>query len=143
MAEVNLISLIDRFNCDGKCREALEQIRWPAGVCYTRCGDISVHELPKHNCWECKGCGYQFSVTSGIIMHDSHLPLRKWFLAIYLMCESKKGISANQLHRTLGIAYREAIAQTYRQYLPALRSDHEPLFEIGHGRASREISHCT
>ena len=45
---------------------------------------------------------------SGTIMHDSHLPLRKWFLAIYLMCESKKGMSAHQLHRTLGIAYRTA-----------------------------------
>ena len=41
-------------------------------------------------------------------MHDSHLPLRKWFMAIYLMCESKKGVSANQLHRTLGVAYRTA-----------------------------------
>ena len=41
-------------------------------------------------------------------MHDSHLPLRKWFLAIYLMCESKKGISANQLRRTIGTTYRTA-----------------------------------
>ncbi len=41
-------------------------------------------------------------------MHDTHLPLRKWFLAIYLMCESKKGMSAHQLHRTLGVAYRTA-----------------------------------
>ena len=45
---------------------------------------------------------------SGTIMHDSHLPLRKWFLAIYLMCESKKGISANQMKRTLGTTYRTA-----------------------------------
>ena len=51
---------------------------------------------------------YHFSVTAGTIMHDSHLPLRKWFAAIYLMCESKKGMSANQLHRTLGVAYRTA-----------------------------------
>ena len=57
---------------------------------------------------ECKSCGYQFSVMSGTIMHDSHLPLRKWFLAIYLMCESKKGISANQMKRTLGVAYKTA-----------------------------------
>ncbi len=41
-------------------------------------------------------------------MHDSHLPLRKWFLAIYLMCESRKGIAANQLKRTLGISYKTA-----------------------------------
>ena len=55
------------------------------------------------------GCSYEFSVTAGTIMHDSHLPLRKWFVAIYLMCESKKGISALQLQRTLGIgSYRTA-----------------------------------
>ena len=108
MADVNLITLIDRYNCDDKCRDALEQIRWPNGVCCTRCGDMNVHELHNQDRWECKGCGYQFSVTSGTIMHDSHLPLRKWFLAIYLMCESRKGVSANQLKRTLGIAYKTA-----------------------------------
>ncbi len=106
--DVNIISLIDRFGNDGKCREALERIRWPNGVCCTRCGDTGVNELHDYNLWECRSCEYQFSVMSGTIMHDSHLPLRKWFLAIYLMCESKKGISALQLQRTLGVAYRSA-----------------------------------
>ena len=104
----NLVELIDRYNCDDKCRDTLELLRWPSGVCCTRCGDTDVNELEKHNRWHCRGCGYQFSVTSGTIMHDSHLPLRKWFLAIYLMCESRKGMSANQLKRTLGVAYRTA-----------------------------------
>ena len=63
-------------------------------------------EIETRGQWECRSCGYQFSVKAGTIMHDSHLPLRKWFAAVYLMCESKKGISANQLHRTLGVAYR-------------------------------------
>ena len=58
--------------------------------------------------WRCKDCRHKFSVTSGTIMHDSHLPLRKWFLAIYLMCESRKGISANQLKRTLDVSYKTA-----------------------------------
>jgi hypothetical protein len=58
--------------------------------------------------FECKFCFYQFTVTAGTIFHDSHLPLSKWFLAIALMCESKKGISANQIKRTLGIQYRIA-----------------------------------
>ena len=106
--KINLVSLIDRFNCDDSCREFLQRLRWPSGVACTRCGDMSVLELAKHDRWECKGCGYQFSVTAGTIMHDSHLPLRKWFLAIYLMCESKKGISANQLKRTLGVSYKTA-----------------------------------
>ena len=104
----NLVDLIDRYNCDERCRDTLELLRWPAGVCCTRCGDLDVYELAKHNRWRCRGCNYQFSVTSGTIMHDSHLPLRKWFLAIYLMVESRKGMSANQLKRTLGINYRTA-----------------------------------
>ena len=105
---MNLITLMEKFKDDDDCREALERIRWPNGVACTRCGDLKVLELPKQKRWECRGCDYQFSVTSGTIMHDSHLPLRKWFIAIYLMCVSKKGISALQLQRTLGVAYRTA-----------------------------------
>ena len=69
---------------------------------------MSVSEIHDRDQWDCNSCRYQFSVTSGTIMHRSHLPLRKWFLAIYLMCESKKGMSANQLKRTLGVAYKTA-----------------------------------
>ena len=108
MADVNLFSLMDRFNCDKNCREALEDIRWPTGPFCARCGVIDSAELPDGGKYYCRSCGYQFTVTSGTIMHDSHLPLRKWFAAIYLMCESKKGMSANQLKRTLGVTYRTA-----------------------------------
>ena len=100
---------MDKYNCDDTCREALENIRWPHGPTCIRCGLIGVPELPVGGVYQCASCCYQFSVTAGTIMHDSHLPLRKWFAAIYLMCESKKGISANQMMRTLGIgSYRTA-----------------------------------
>ena len=105
---INLVSLMDKFQTDDECREALENVRWPNGIHCPRCGCVDNHELPKQRRWECKGCGYQFSAMSGTIMHDSHLPLRKWFIAIYLMCESKKGISANQMKRTLGVSYKTA-----------------------------------
>ena len=105
---INLVSLIDKFSSNEKCRDALEDIRWPNGVACTRCGDMDILELVNQNRWKCRSCEYQFSVMSGTIMHDSHLPLRKWFLAIYLMCESKKGISALQMKRTLGVAYQTA-----------------------------------
>jgi transposase-like protein len=62
----------------------------------------------KRSQFDCNSCRYQFSATSGTIFHDSHLPLYKWFFAIYFMCESKKGISANQMSRTLKISYRTA-----------------------------------
>ena len=105
---MNLVELIDRYNCDETCRKALEGIRWPAGVACTRCGDTNVGELPQGHKWHCRSCRYKFTVTAGTIMHDSHLSLRKWFLAIYLMCVSKKGISALQLQSTLGVAYKTA-----------------------------------
>ena len=106
---MDLISLIDRFNCDARCRSYLERLRWPDEVACTRCGCAEVTEIKDRDQWDCQGCGYHFSVTAGTIMHDSHLPLRKWFTTIYLMCESKKGISALQIKRTLGIgSYKTA-----------------------------------
>lgn len=105
---LSLVEMIDHYNCDTKCRDVLERLRWPDGVYCPRCGDIDVWELENQGRWKCKGCHYQFSVMSGTIMHDSHLPLRKWFLAIYLMVESRRGISANQLKRTLGVHYKTA-----------------------------------
>ena len=108
MKGINLISLMDDYNCDDACREALEDIRWPAGPACLRCGDTAVDPVRGRGQWMCRSCDYQFSVTAGTIMHRSHLPLRKWFVAIYLMCEAKKGVSANQLKRTLGVAYQTA-----------------------------------
>ncbi len=104
----NLLTLVDDFNTDAKCRELLERLRWPNGVACVRCGSLGVSEIEARNQYDCNDCRYQFSVTAGTIMHDSHLPLRKWFIAIYLMCESKKGISALQLKRTLRVAYKTA-----------------------------------
>ena len=104
----NLLTLIDDFNTDAKCREFLEQLRWPNGVACLRCGSLGVSEIEGRGQFDCNICRYQFSVTAGTIMHDSHLPLRKWFIAIYLMCESKKGVSALQIKRTLGVAYKTA-----------------------------------
>ena len=105
---MNIFSLLDRFNCDIKCRKYLESLRWPKGVYCLRCGDTSTFEIKERGQWDCRGCGYQFSATAGTIMHDSHLPIRKWFAATYLMCISQKGISAHQIHRTLGISYKTA-----------------------------------
>ena len=102
----NLLTLMDDSNTDAKCRELLEMLRWPSGVACPRCGCMTVSELDGRAQYECNTCRYHFSVTAGTIMHDSHLTLRKWFIAIYLMCESKKGISALQLKRTLGVAYK-------------------------------------
>ncbi len=107
---MNLPDLIEQFRSEDKCRAYLEDLRWPDGVRCPRCGNDSTSKIEKRNQYECneESCRYQFSVTAGTVFHDSHLPLWKWFLAIYLIGESKKGISAKQLQRTLGVSYKTA-----------------------------------
>jgi transposase-like protein len=107
-SDMDLMKLIVKFDTDEKCRIALEKLRWPEGVRCIRCGSEKISRNYKRNQFECTPCGYHFSVTAGTIFHDSHLPLRKWFIAIYLISESKKGVSALQLKRVLGVAYKTA-----------------------------------
>ena len=89
------------YSTDDCCRELLERLRWPEGVECPRCKDRRVSRMKDYARFECVGCEYQFTVTSGTIFHDSHLALPLWFLAVLLICESKKGMSAMQLKRTL------------------------------------------
>jgi transposase-like protein len=106
--ETNLINLIERYGNDDKCRKYLELLRWHSGIKCPRCSSKKISRIAERNQYDCDKCRYQFSVTAGSIFHDSHLPLWKWFLAVYLMTESKKGISANQLKRSLDISYKTA-----------------------------------
>jgi transposase-like protein len=99
---IDLMTLIEQFSTDEKCREALMHLRWPHGVKCLRCGHDKVTPVKDRKVFDCDSCHYQFSVTVGTIFNDSHLALTKWFLVTYLMCESKKGISASQVYRMLG-----------------------------------------
>lgn len=105
--DVCLADILDKFTTDAKCRAYLEALRWPDEVKCPRCGGEKIARLVKRNQFECR-CGYVFSVTSGTILADSHLPLWKWFAAVYLIGESKKGISSNQLKRMLGVSLKTA-----------------------------------
>jgi len=99
---VDLMTLVEQFGTDDKCREALTHLRWPKGVKCLRCGHDKVTPVNDRKVFDCNSCHYQFSVTVGTMFHDSHLPLTKWFFVTYLMTESKKGISASQVYRMLG-----------------------------------------
>ena len=105
---VDLISLLDLCERDAECRAYLEDLRWPTGPICPRCGGKVISRIKTRKVFECDHCCYQFSVTAGTLFHDSHLPLPKWFLAIFLICESKKGMSALQLKRMLKVSYKTA-----------------------------------
>lgn len=101
-ARVDLMTLVEQYGTDEKCREALTHLRWPNGVKCLRCGHDKVTPVKDRTVYDCNSCHYQFSVTVGTMFEDSHLPLMQWFLITYLITESKKGISASQVYRMLG-----------------------------------------
>ena len=106
--QMNLVRLVELYHSEDACREYLEHLRWPDGLPCLRCGSISISRISTRNQLDCNDCRYRFSVTTGTIFHDTHLPIWKWFLAAYTIIESKKGISANQIKRELGVSYKTA-----------------------------------
>ena len=105
---MNLMTLIERYHDEDACRSDLEALRWPDGVRCPRCEGDNIRNSYTRNQYDCGLCGYQFSVTSGTMLHDTHLPLQKWLVSTYLMVEGRKGVSANQLKRTLNVSYKTA-----------------------------------
>jgi transposase-like protein len=114
LKNMDIMKLMDKFQSEDACREVLEDLRWPDGVTCPRCQSKSISHIRKYDVYDCNSCRYQFSVKSGTIFHDSHLPLRKWFVAVFLMVESRKGVSANQLKRVLKVSYKTAWYLSHR-----------------------------
>lgn len=122
------------FNDENKAREHLEKLRWPNGPVCPHCGATDhlvarvettgkqtkeqpkrgKHRPPRAGLFYCNSCKEQFTVQVGTVLEKSHIPLNKWLAAFYLMCASKKGISAHQLHRTLSISYKSAWFMAHR-----------------------------
>jgi transposase-like protein len=108
-----------RFQDDEAARKHLEGIRWPNGPECPHCGGTErnsalngkAHRAGLYFCGDCRS---QFTVTVGTVFADSKIPLHKWVLATHLLCSSKKGMSAHQLHRTIGITYKSAWFMAHR-----------------------------
>jgi transposase-like protein len=136
---MNLADLMERFSTVEAAREYLEAQRWPDGPECPHCGlvgeaykitpkvkaapterqsKVELHakriRKPRRGLWKCSGCRKPFTVTVGTIFEDSHIPLNKWVIAVHLLCASKKGMSAHQLHRMLGVTYKSAWFMAHR-----------------------------
>lgn len=106
-----------RFQDPLVAAEYLESLRWPNGPVCPHCGNDEKHYSLPHKTrrlWKCASCRKQFTVTVGTIFEGSHIGLHKWLLAFYLLCSSKKGMSAHQLHRMLGVTYKSAWFMAHR-----------------------------
>jgi transposase-like protein len=95
--------LIEEYGTEDKCIEALAELRWPNGVECPKCESKKIGTIETRKLFQCNDCDYQFSVRVGTVLQDSKLPLWKWFLATFLIIQSKKGISAAQLGRMVGV----------------------------------------
>jgi DNA-directed RNA polymerase subunit RPC12/RpoP/transposase-like protein len=127
---MNLIDVTKKFATPEACNDFIESMRWPDGVACLACeskrvtkytkqagtrnrrnpttGETEVKPVPARILYVCLDCGEQFSVTEGTIFNDTHLDLEKWFMAVALMVNAKKGISALQMKRDLKVAYKTA-----------------------------------
>ena len=117
--EMTLIQVMERIPTDEKARKHLEEIRWKNGIVCPHC---AFNDQPKFSTIAanpekkvraglrfCSACNKQFTVTVGTIFEDSHIPLRKWIIAWYMLCTSKKGVSSLQIQRMLDLgSYRTA-----------------------------------
>lgn len=117
--DLSLAEVTERFHSDDTAREYLEAIRWPNGPVCPHCKNADQAKIWKLEAnkkakirpglYQCKECAKQFTVMVGTIFTDSHIPLRKWLIAWYMICNAKKGVSALQIQRALGLgSYRTA-----------------------------------
>ena len=101
MQAASLATFLDRFPNEAACLDHLRQLRWPDGFCCRACGGArGVRLRGRPRTVQCAACGHQESVTAGTVFHRTRTPLRKWFLAAYLMMRDKRGIAATMLAET-------------------------------------------
>jgi transposase-like protein len=133
---MNLIDVTKKFATPEACNDFIESMRWPDGVACLACdskkvtkyqkqkgtrkrlnpttGENEVKAVPPRILYVCRDCGFQFSAITGTIFHDTHLDLEKWFMAVALMVNAKKGLSALQLKRDIKVAYKTAWYLSHR-----------------------------
>lgn len=122
--ELNLVTLAREYSDEDKARALLESMLWPDGPICPHCKnhkEKAIYKLtPKpgsktrKGVHKCGACRKQFTVTVGTIFEDSHIPIGKWLMALFLLSSSKKGMSAHQLHRMLDIGYQAAWFMAHR-----------------------------
>ncbi len=123
MKQITLTDLLLKYGDENEARALLERLRWNGTPVCPRCGTIQEHKFTaregtkthaRKGVYFCSDCRKQFTVTVGTIMESSHIPLAKWIGAFFLMCASKKGISALQMQRMLGVTYKTAWFMNHR-----------------------------
>ena len=126
------------YQNDDAAREYLESVLWPEGPVCPHCGctgnTTRMNVKRQSGVYQCNDCRKPFTVTINTVMEGSHVPLHKWLQALYLLCASKKGMSAHQMHRMLGVTYKTAwfMAHRIREAMSNDRMILPPMGGTGH-----------
>ncbi len=110
----SLVEAIRHFSDPDVCTEFVAKLRWPEGPFCPRCGCVDYSYLSTRKVWKCKGCKKQYSVKLGTIFESSPLGLDKWLPAVWLVANSKNGISSHELGRSLGVTQKSAWFMLHR-----------------------------
>ena len=105
---MTILEFQGKYGTEEQCRKYLSEARWPEGFECPRCQHKAYYSVQRRELYHCKACAYQSSVTAGTIFDKTRTPLTKWFMAIYLMGEDKRGISALALKKKIGVSYTTA-----------------------------------
>ena len=137
------------FTDPDKAREHLEKLHWPDGPVCRHCGNADQSRITKlagkstrPGVYKCNECEKPFSVTVGTAMERSKIPLNKWLLAMHLMMASKKGVSAHQIHRMLGITYQTAWFMCHRLREGMRDISHKDNGGLGGANKVVEVDEC-
>ena len=125
---MSLAGFFARYGTEEQCRKALFQWRWPDGFVCPACGQHRYDTLHTRKLYQCRACRHQTSLTAGTIFQSTRLPLTTWFLGMYLVTQSKTGVSALALRRYLGITYNAAWRMKHKlMQVMKERDDSQPL----------------
>lgn len=137
-----LEAITAQFPTEDSCRAYIVELRWKDGITCPRCGSDKIHKLTRPWSWQCKQCskqGYRFSPLVGTIFENTNYSLRSWFQVIALLCQSRRGISALQIHRTIGSgSYRTAWYMCHRIRAAGRNSEFARLTGMHRSESRRE-----
>ena len=125
--DVSIPEFVSRYGTEAQCAAAFASMRWPDGFRCPRCS-MAEHYVVGHGCrslFQCRSCRHQTSLTAGTLLDSTKLPLKIWFLAIYLISQSKTGMSSLALMRQLGTSYRTAWLVHHKLMAAMARRDAE------------------
>ncbi len=130
------------FETEDDCRAMLERLRWPRRVVCPRCQAKRTATVASRYQYQCRACGFRFSVTTRTLMHGTHLPLQTWCRALYVMLESPRRVSANKLAHVLGLRYKTAwfLCRRIRAALAGSEEDSPNPCTIGREQAIHLLS---